>query len=426
MQITTDDSGEPLEMHLAGRLDNESADYFNSAVDDVIRRGRHTVVVHLVEVSYLSSAGLGALVRALKKFQGLRGFFGVASASSIVEEVIQLTGLAKLLICDVETVRRSPDLGRATTAAPNYRIAVAEGLQFEIYDLHPGAKFACRTFGKPEQLDLGFAKEQSCSVSFTKYMLGLGVGAFGADSDQAAPRFGEFLAVAGNAAQQPTSGADRPDYQVAEGNFVPSAQMLYGVACSGKPSMLIRFEADTQSRRIRFSELVHHCLLQANSPQAGMVFVAESAGLIGAGLRRSPVASDDVASSRFAYPEIRRWLSFTPDRAFSHTLALVVGVASRGTPAVDAPVPSSLLRPLRPANDVWGHFHAAVFSYRPFKKRRLDLQETVASLFENEDLQAVLHLLNDDRAISGGGESEFVAGACWMAPLTSGSAREVA
>ena len=39
------------------------------------------------------------------------------------------------------------------------------------------------------------------------------------------------------------------------------------------------------------------------------------------------------------------------------------------------------------------------------------------SLFEEEELQAVLHLLYDGRAISGSGESQLVTGACWVGPI---------
>ena len=84
-----------------------------------------------------------------------------------------------------------------------------------------------------------------------------------------------------------------------------------------------------------------------------------------------------------------------------------------------------MLRPLRPKGDVWGHFHAAVFSYRPFQETqaRFDTKPST-SLYENEDLQSVLHLLHDDREISGGGESEFVSGACWLGPIGSVVAEE--
>jgi hypothetical protein len=87
-------------------------------------------------------------------------------------------------------------------------------------------------------------------------------------------------------------------------------------------------------------------------------------------------------------------------------------------PAGEAAALAPHVRPMSPSSDIQGHNHAAVFSYRPLKKRRLNLHDTVLNLFDSEDLQAVLHLLHDDRAISGGGESQLVSGACWTSPLT--------
>jgi len=76
-----------------------------------------------------------------------------------------------------------------------------------------------------------------------------------------------------------------------------------------------------------------------------------------------------------------------------------------------------MLRPL--GSETWpqGHFHAAAFSYRPLKKGPLDLKMTVATLFEAQALQSVMHLINDTREISGAGESEFARGACWVGPV---------
>ena len=76
-----------------------------------------------------------------------------------------------------------------------------------------------------------------------------------------------------------------------------------------------------------------------------------------------------------------------------------------------------MLRPLTSATPIVGHFHAAAFSYRPLQKGRIELTKTVKSLFENQTLLGVLHLLRDDRAFAGAGQSQFVRGACWLAPL---------
>ena len=140
--------------------------------------------------------------------------------------------------------------------------------------------------------------------------------------------------------------------------------------------------------------------------------VNDSAGLIGATLRQSPAGTPSDGAP-FRFPDVRKWLSFTAERAFPRALTLVVGIAAHGNCGALDP----LLRPLRRDSDLRGHFHAAAFSYRPVKKGSVELKATVTTLFETTSLQGVLHLLADDREIEGAGESEFVRGACWLSPI---------
>ena len=111
---------------------------------------------------------------------------------------------------------------------------------------------------------------------------------------------------------------------------------------------------------------------------------------------------------------IRSRLTFTAERAFGQSLALVVGVVQRPGASL---IPSAQLRPLAGEVPLDGHFHAAAFPFRPFKKGRLPLTETVHGLFEERGVQGVLHLLHDDRPIAGVGQSEFLRGACWLAAI---------
>ena len=419
MQITTETGGDMLEMQVSGRLDNEWAGHLTAAIDEAVRLGSHSIVLDLSGVNYISSAGIGALVKAHKQFQSIRGFFGVVAISPEGAEVIRLTGLAKMLLCDRARLRGSTGMSSATMQ-PSFRVSAQAGMTYELYDVRPEATLTCEVIGDPQPLPREAHRAEQCQpVEFPRATMGLGLGAFGRDFADCTDRFGEFLSVGGATAQQPTNVTGKPDFQRVIGEFVPRVQMLYGLKCLGDFSQLIRFDRIDDEGRLTLSSLADQFLTLADTDLAAMVFLAESAGLIGATLRRSPAAASEATPPRLAHPEIRRWLSFTPDRAFPHTLALVVGVASRGEPASRAKPLAPLLRPLAPRSVIHGHFHAAVFSYRPFKKRKLDLNETVAALFETEDLQAVLHLLHDDREITGGGESEFVRGACWVGPIKS-------
>jgi anti-anti-sigma factor len=423
MQITTEEHGDSLELRVEGRLDNEWAEQLTAALNEHVRQGSHTVVLDLTEVSYLSSAGIGALIRAHKQFQSIRGFFGVGLASPQVTEVIRMTGLSQMLMCDIEKARRASGALLANTSLASLSgVSVKSGIYFDSYTVNPNAQLACEVLGDPDRFPRDTFMESTCQRrDFPAQTFGLGLGAFGRSFADCEDRFGEFVAVSGAAAYLPTSKAGKPDYQVAQGNFIPQVHVAYGLQCRGEFRQLQRFESGTDDSRIPFSTLVDECLTMSDTDLAGMVVVAETSGLIGAALKRSPAIKADSTESKLSHPEVRRWLSFSPEQAFARSMAVVVGIASRGDPLQrnSRNQLPSLLRPLRPANDLFGHFHAAVFSYRPFKKRKLDLNATVSALFETEDLQTVLHLLNDDRAITGSGESEFTRGACWVGPIST-------
>jgi hypothetical protein len=214
--------------------------------------------------------------------------------------------------------------------------------------------------------------------------------------------------LAGAAACQPTDGTNVPDYMTSSGSFVPKVATLYGVYCDGAYSKLVRFES-AAGTPVAFSSVVDACLETAGTRTAGFVMVAESAGLMGATLKLPPVNGGGV----FQFPEIRKWLNFSPERCHSRSLVVIVGVASAAAPAALEPV----VRPLAKRTKTVGHFHAAAFGYRPLQKGKLDMRNTVRGVFEAGGLQGVLHLLADDREIAGGGESELLRGACWVGPI---------
>ena len=427
MQISSESVDDLLVMRIQGRLDNDGAGDLTAAIEEAVRLGSHAIAVDLAEIKYISSAGIGALVRAHKQLQAIRGRFALVAASPEVRNVIRLTGLSQILVIQDHT----PSL--ATTSitiqsAPG--VSYRDGMMYELYNLRSESRLSCDVIGHPASLiDDAYSASQCRAIEFPAASIGLGLGAFGQDFDDCAQRFGEFLSAGGMTAQQPTSETKKPDFERVIGEFVPRVQMLYGLRCRGEFPQLIRFDPEEDQSRVPLSALAEQVLTLTGSQLSAIVCLAESSGLIGARLRRSPAAAvtsgatshptavGSQRETRFSHPEIRRWLSFTPDRAYAHSLALVVGIVSRGEPSGTAKPLARLLRPLAPGLDLWGHFHAATFSYRPFKKRRLDLEETVAALCESEDLQAVLHLLHDDREITGGGESEFVRGACWTGPI---------
>jgi anti-anti-sigma factor len=406
MEIVTQQLADALEVKVKGRLDNYWTEHLRGNLEEIIRGGAHGIHLNLSEISFLSSAGVGLLVKFHTQLKGIGGVFIVTSPSERVKQVLDLCRLSTILLAPKTPVALAP-----TQRAQVRRFSNPAGA-FEVIECSPGKPLVCERIGNPDLLKgCCFGPADCQMVTYPAATFGFGLGAFGHGFDDARTRFGEFLAVGGSAAYLPTDGTNVPDFMVSSGKLVPEMNVLYGLRCEGGFSHLVRFETASAEGPISLAELARNALEISGGPAIGMVMVVESAGLVGAALRRSPAIAAGVNGVPFKYPEVRSWLSFSTERLYSRSLALVSGVAASSECVPLAP----LLRPLGAGAGPLGHFHAAAFSYRPLQKGNIDLKNTVTTLFETETLQGVLHLLTDARLAAGPQQSEFVRGACWIA-----------
>jgi hypothetical protein len=367
----------------------------------------------MAEVTYMSSAGIGVLTRFYKQFQSIRGSLAIVRYSEVVESILTTVGLKELLLR--EGGAAAPATAPAAEAPAGLKQEIG-AISFEVFRDKKASRLTCRLFGSTEPLATGQFRAEHCRpVRFPPESFGLGMGALGKDYADCQERFGEFIAAAGVAAYLPTDGSNRPDYLLARETLAPTLQVGYGIVCAGPLSVLARFQTRPDAPAV-LSQLVENCVQFSGHDSIGMIMAAETTGLVGAALRRSPCVPTSVKP--LAFPEVRSWLSFTAEPAYRNSSALVVGVAGRG----DAGRLSPLVRPLI-GGGCWGHFHAAAFSYRPLPKGSIDCQATVTGLFEHQTLEGILHLLGDDRTIVGAGQSEFIRGACWFGPINTAEVR---
>ena len=415
MDIKKHTLGDRTEIRVVGHLDAYWAPHLGTSLNDTVRQGSHEISLDLSEVAFMSSAGLGVLLACYKQLQAIRGTLVISSASQQVLNLINLSGLQDMLLSGTMPSPEGAVAAHPAHPAPEHgeRFERPEGT-FELFTLSQGSKLNASLIGDPALLrGCKFQKENCSTHAFEESVFAVGVGTLGDRYEDSKGRFGEFLAAAGAVAYLPTDESNVPDYFVPAGSSAANVQVCYAAKFQGSFAKMARFESNKEVRSITLSQLAKAGLELVGAEQLGMVIVAETTGLVGAALRQPPTkhVSNGVP---FEFPEVRSWLTFTAERAYARSLALVVGLVSRGDPG-----PLGLMfRRVGPEPDLVGHFHAAAFTYRPLQKGKIDLKDTVRSLFDNDSLQGVLHLLSDNRPMAGVGESEFVRGAIWMGPIS--------
>lgn len=390
-----------LQLVIAGRLDGYWAEHLEAGLAEAVREGHHQLRLDLSSVTFISSAGVGVLVKFYKRLEAIKGVLVVERASAPVRAVLDMTRLTAMLVDD------TPDDPATLTLGST---AIRRGLVCEVFELEAGARMSLTAIGGGDPI--GSTADRRVSpvpLKCPSTAIALGVGAFGSGDADGLHRFGEFLAVSGAAACLPADGTEVPDYLVALSGDAPTVRVSRGLVCDGAWQRHLRFETSERGDVATLATVAAVCLDMTRAEAAAVVVMAETTGLIGAALRRSPYESS--AEDFFDFPDVRTRLTFTAEPAFRGSLALVAGVVQKP----GGPIPSGHLRPLGDGLD--GHFHAAAFPFRPFKKGRLALPETVRSLFEDGGIQGVLHLLTDSRPVVGVGQSEFSRGACWMGAI---------
>src|SRR5947207_6391313 len=346
MEITRTQRPEALELRLRGRLDASWADHVGKAIDDAIRAGSHQIELNFAQVDYLSSAGLRLILKYYKQLKGVQGRLTITQPSGGADAILKMAGFAEMMIT------AAPSVAAGSAKAETTRVE-RNGAIFQMFDHVPGAQLQCSLIGQPEKFfNGGFQRADCVNVALPSGTFGLGLGAFGSAFDDCRERFGEFVAVAGTAATLPTDGSSVPDFVVTEEAFVPELKVLYALVGKGQFAQMLRFDAKTGV--IGLSDLVDAALEISGAAAAGFAILTETAGLVGAALRRSPGRAD--ATSPLAFPGVRDWLSFTTERTNERNLALIVGIAVREPPAQVAP----FVRRLAPGARVQGHFHAAL------------------------------------------------------------------
>ncbi|HEY2001347.1 MAG TPA: STAS domain-containing protein [Acidobacteriaceae bacterium] len=96
MNIERTQMGDKVVLHVAGRMDAESAVQFEDQCESCMSEGFTSIVADLGDLIYVSSMGLGAIVRMAKKLRDKGGELRICCLTGLVRQLFEITKLNRV------------------------------------------------------------------------------------------------------------------------------------------------------------------------------------------------------------------------------------------------------------------------------------------------------------------------------------------
>lgn len=401
---------------LSGRLDASSADSFVERVEAEIRVGADVVSLDLTEVGFVSSVGLGALLRLVSRVRSSGGQLALVAASDAVIEMLRVTRLDRVLPVGPAAARAVPAPAHHATLQPAARAPDAVTPSLATVPLGDGRLFRGEArLLSPEPIStmsaIGRARGLGAEpMRLSADLVAIGHMALAHDEADARGRYGEALVV-GGVAVVTAAATGRSDFvsipvgtdpeRAAHGaespmSASPASWVLDGISCRGLPRWGSWFEPTADD--VPLHALVDAVAALEDGPCA-VIIAGECAGLVGASARTSPDAWEGD-TRRNAGAQLKSMLRFSADPLHADDTAVVVafvgGSGARGTPTC-AIAGGRPLDPAQPASRTV-HAHAVAMSFRPVSRNSMDAAHTVGSLLAEQRLRHVMHLVQPARS----------------------------
>ncbi len=365
MRIERTVAEDAVRLSLVGRLDSAWSEPVAAALEDAIRIGRPRIELDMRETTFISSVGIGTILRALTRFRAVGGTLVIVGASDPVRDMLRVSKLDAILGLRAEparpaAARESRPIGDGWTGSVE-RTAAADA---------------------PVPLE----RVARGTVQAGPHAVALGHVALAPDEPSAGGLYGDGLVAGGTAVVFPAD-APRPDCMASTDAGTISVQVRDALVANAEPSWHGHFEA-AGGAAVTVSSIARELVRALGGPVA-FVACGECAGAFGAWARSSPdrwVAGTDAMTP----DDMRRAIRFAGEPMHRGETMVAAGFASG-----DASGPSL-------------HAHVAVTGYRPMP-RQARAVGAAGQVLAEQPLRAVMHALR----AADGTESSFVRGSLW-------------
>lgn len=203
---------------VTGRLDAFGAQQLDTWTRDALHDDDHELVIDLAGSSYLSSGGIRTFNALKKEMKRRNGRFALTSVTEYPKKVLDMAGFSTVFdmfptsddaVRDIVKKRRDPTLFNDIF----YKKIVGEGVTLTIEPGWMTTPPVLRVLGDLNKILYSRMTEADIKAKkFSEINYSLGLGALGANVQEAMPLLGEMITLYGSMVWLPTDGNNTPDF----------------------------------------------------------------------------------------------------------------------------------------------------------------------------------------------------------------------
>jgi len=377
-----------------GRIDGLSAPEIQTEFEKLTSSGARQIIVSFKSISYISSAGLRVFLTLQKTLKKIGGELILVCLAPSVREVFSISGFASIFRI-YETEDQIPEVADGDTILLEISDKEINGIRIHL----------TKTAAKPGIINIIGSQEKLSASSYTDndvaevnaddIQYGTGLAAMGDEFDECKNLFGETLIINRNFFTFPALKKSAVDYMLSDqvnNNF--KYKFLHGFRFSGEPSLIFHF--DQPEEYLSLASLIKTSSELAGTNLYGVVLLAESGGIYGMHLKKSPIQENKPEQGRiFEQKNFADWMDFPLEAAEAHHIIAACGISVKNRDLI-----SEKYRQLFSA-DAQYHIHAASFEKGLLSKDILNFNNELNRIVNEMQAARVQHLLGKSKFKNG-------------------------
>lgn len=385
-----------------GRIDALSAPEVQNVFNSMILEGGRILLADLSSVQYISSAGLRIFIGTQKQLKKVGGEILLSGLSPQVRDIFKVSGFDQLfrIVSDQDGIP-SESCANGDASSPRQQQSGDISLVSVETDAAPGRLFLIGSTDKLESA--AYTETDVVSVPTSEITSGCGLAALGDSFEDYGSLFGEAMVIQHNFFYYPAVRHPSVDFLLnAHANPAAAYKFLHGFGFNGDNRHLIAFQ--TENASVDLASVISSFLTVSDADLIGITLLAESKGIWGMNMKKSPIPGDQPASGEniFSSRLFPDWFDFPVEPMHTGAIVAATGIAVRDS----RKLPQAFRNLFSGENRF--HLHGGIFDKAPIKNGPRDLDSELMRVFNELSVYKIQHLF---------GQSRFAGGLAGIAEL---------